>query len=157
MPVSWVMEFSYPALSITCYLEEKRNKGLFSQTSELMISPSILDFNGGFEDVENMGVFWEMQLYWGLLWKEKLISTWVMGLLWGGRPRWGLILSCSSERGSLGFRALSAPVDPVLGNWFTEAPALTLPKGLVERRQIEFTSDLPKQIWWYNWKRMGVN
>lgn len=34
---------------------------------ELMISPSILDFDGRFEDVQNMDVFCEMQLYWGLL------------------------------------------------------------------------------------------
>lgn len=31
-------------------------KALFSQMSELMISPSVLDLDGGFEDIENMGV-----------------------------------------------------------------------------------------------------
>lgn len=155
MPVSWVKSFPNPALSITWYLGEKRSKGLFSQMSELMISPGILDFDGGFEDVEDMGVFWEMCLYWGLLSKEKLISTLVRRLQWGGRPHWEVILCCSHEPANLGFQALSAPVDLLSGNWFTEAPALTLQKGSVKRGRIEFILDLPKQIWWFNWKRNG--
>lgn len=57
--------------------------------SELMISPGILDFDGGLEDGEDMGVFCKMQLYWGLLSKEKLISTLVRTLQEEGWPPLG--------------------------------------------------------------------
>lgn len=85
--------------------------------SKLMISPSILDLDGGFEDIENVGVSIRDAALLGLVREREAYQqigdeTAVRKATAAGE----VILGGSSEPDNCGFQAPSAPVDLVSGN-----------------------------------------
>lgn len=74
MHLPWVIEFSYPALSIACYLGENRIKGSVQSNVWINDLPKRLGFRWWIWRCREYGCFqWGMQLYWGLL--ERSISA----------------------------------------------------------------------------------